>query len=193
MRKALTYWYIFIISLLLITSLAVVSCGKKPTTTEIKETKSTNNTEAKYVFKSQTFKSLEIKDALAFSFPKIYTGATKVEDCDSLCNEKIKEALSKVNTSKTSGDNSYKFYYDALNDQLVLNVELGETVTQLNDSIKIKNQLIEKLENNVRIEPKPYVPTIIKYLAFFGGFCAAFIATFLIIKLTLFFRSKIPV
>ncbi len=189
MRKALTYWYVFIISLLLITSLAVVSCGKKPTTTEIKETKSTNNTEAKYVFKSQTFKSLEIKDAFSFSFPQIYTGATKVEDCDSLCNQKIKEALSKVNTSKTSGDNSYKFYYDALNDQLVLNVSLGETVTQLNDSIKIKNQLIEKLENNVKEVPVKYIPVFVKYLAGFGALCAAFI----LIKVVLYFQSKIPV
>ena len=171
----------------------MTSCGKKPTTTEIKESKTTNDTEAKYVFKSQNFKSLEVKDAFTFSFPKIYTGATRVQDCDSLCNQKIKEAISKVNTSKTSGDNSYKFYYDKFNDQLVLNVQLGATVTQLTDSVKIKNQRIEKLENNVKIVPKPYVPKLIKYLAGFGALCAASLATFLIFKITLFVRSKIPV
>ena len=188
MKKALFFWYAFLLTLLVMTS-----CGKKPTTTETKESKTTNDTETKFVFKNQTFKSLEIKDNFAFSIPKIYTGATRVQDCDSLCNKKIREALSKVNTSKTSGDNSYKFYYDKLNDQLVLNVQLGETVTQLNDSIKIKNQRIEKLENNVKIVPKPYVPKLIKYFAIFGALCAASLATFIIIKATRFIKSKIPV
>ena len=46
---------------------------------------------------------------------------------DPILDAKIDEILSRINTSKTSGDNSYRFYYDAQLRELRAEFEIGET------------------------------------------------------------------
>lgn len=138
MKKALIYWFVFLITLLVLTS---CKC-KHQTLNNVTENDSINTTKNVYKFNSVIDRSLAINDVFKIGFPTIVTGAKNVEDCDSLCNQKIKEALSNVKTSKTSGNNSYKFYYDKYTNELVLNANLGETINKYQDSVTIlKNEL----------------------------------------------------
>lgn len=56
---------------------------------------------------------------------------------DSLVNAKVDEILQKLNTSKTSGDNSYKLLYDKLTKQLEFYTKIGQTA---NEKTKVKQQ-----------------------------------------------------
>jgi hypothetical protein len=61
---------------------------------------------------------------------------------DSAVNDKVDQILSKLNTTKSSGDNSYTLYYDLLSRQLNFEAAIGETVNQstTSDSKLIKNK-----------------------------------------------------
>lgn len=45
-------------------------------------------------------------------------------------DQKVDEILSKLNSAKSSGDNSYKLYYDLLNRQIQFETTIGETTNQ---------------------------------------------------------------
>lgn len=178
----------FLLSLLFVTSMAV-SCAKKPIASDVQKNDSIAATSNNVHYTNTLEKSKAINDVFAFTLPKIITGATKVQDCDSLCNQKIKAALANQSTSKTSGDNSYKFYYDKYKNQFVLNVELGETIKQQKDSIAILNKSLSTNKLNIKTIPVQFIPKWIEYLAAFGALSIIFLA----IKTILFIQSKIPV
>lgn len=163
------------------------SCGRKPI--ESKETINTKSVSNNNVyFKNELQKSLAINDTFSYGLPYIFTGAQKVQDCDSLCNQKIKEALSNVNTSKQSGNNSYKIYYDKFKNQIVITTKLEETVNQQKDSLVSKDKQIEILKANKTTIPEPYIPTPVKWLSFFG----ILFIIYILYRITSFFKLKIP-
>lgn len=120
-----------IITLFFIISLVVVSCSSAKKITkedtlienEIKRSDSARN---KVV-------NQEINDQLITSVVQSQTGNTSL---DSLVNAKVDEVLSKLNTSKISGDNSYKLIYDKLKRQLEFNARIGQTQ---NDKLAVQN------------------------------------------------------
>jgi len=69
-------------------------------------------------------KNKAIKDIVQLLVPK-----TKSNDSDfnKQVDKKVDETLSKLNTRKTSGDNSYKLHYNLLKRQLEFEAKVGET------------------------------------------------------------------
>ncbi|MCL9806802.1 hypothetical protein NAT51_14805 [Flavobacterium amniphilum] len=70
---------------------------------------------------------------------------------DSLVNAKVDEILSKLNTSKNSGDNSYKLIYDRLTKQLEFYAKIAQTK---NENTAVKN---EKAKTIIQVKKIPVV------------------------------------
>lgn len=70
---------------------------------------------------------------------------------DSLVNAKVDEILSKLNTSKNSGDNSYKLIYDRLTKQLEFYAKIAQTK---NENTAVKN---EKAKTIIQVKKTPVV------------------------------------
>jgi hypothetical protein len=70
---------------------------------------------------------------------------------DSVVNAKVDEILSKLNTSKNSGDNNYKLIYDKLKKQLEFNVQIAQTQ---NENTTVKN---EKVKTIIQVKKIPVV------------------------------------
>ena len=114
-----------ILLLMFTTLLSLTGCsGTKKTTetTVIKEKEKTSITNTDSVKKTVVNK--EIKDVLSTPVSKSDTGNKMF---DSIVDAKVREILKKLNTSKQSGDNSYKLTYDELKDLLEVHVTVGET------------------------------------------------------------------
>jgi hypothetical protein len=70
---------------------------------------------------------------------------------DSMVNAKVDEILSKLNTSKNSGDNNYKLIYDKLKKQLEFYVQIAQTQ---NENTAVKN---EKAKTIIQVKKIPVV------------------------------------
>jgi len=70
---------------------------------------------------------------------------------DSLVNAKVDEILSKLNTSKDSGDNSYKLIYDKLTKQLEFYSKIAQTK---NENTDVKS---EKAKTIIQVKKIPVV------------------------------------
>ncbi len=70
---------------------------------------------------------------------------------DSMVNAKVDEILSKLNTSKNSGDNNYKLIYDKLKKQLEFYVQIAQTQ---NENTAVKN---EKVKTIIQVKKIPVV------------------------------------
>lgn len=70
---------------------------------------------------------------------------------DSMVNAKVDEILSKLNTSKNSGENNYKLIYDKLKKQLEFYVQIAQTQ---NENTAVKN---EKVKTIIQIKKIPVV------------------------------------
>jgi hypothetical protein len=175
-KKAWAWWVGFMI---VMASLAgMVSCGRRPsTTTDTLHTE--NNSEATHVrheTNTEIAKNGAIFDQLIATLGKLKTADPK---CDSICQEAADQYLSQINHLKISGDNRYQLIYDALNKQLKLNVEMGETINELRtekrDSIAVRLRTILTRTNTTKLIPVPYVPDFWRYSAYLGWAFAAYL------------------
>ena len=117
--------------ILLFTFLAVLFCtGCKsvhpPVVETITTTTNTAKTETTQIFVNR---NKAIIDSLKLVIGKYKTAKP---ECDSITNAAIADVLSRINSSKSSGDNKLGFYYDKLNQTLVAYGQIAETL----DSIK---------------------------------------------------------
>ena len=60
---------------------------------------------------------------------KVQESATGDRDFDEAVNKAVDRILSSINFTKTSGDNSYKMYYDLLERTMKMEAKIGETKT----------------------------------------------------------------
>ena len=112
--------------ILALTSCSLLNLGSKKVTETNKETTQIEKTEIKKDSIKTEIVSKKIDDAITIEVP--------VSDPE--VDAKIDEILSKLNLSKSSGDNSYRFYYDAKLRELRAEFEIGET----KDSEVIKSE-----------------------------------------------------
>ncbi len=111
-----------IIILFFIFSLVITSCSSaKKLTKEVTliENEINRNDSIK-----NTVVNKEINDKIITSVIQSQTGNASL---DSLVNAKVDEILSKLNTSKNSGDNSYNLIYDKIKRQLEFNARIAQT------------------------------------------------------------------
>jgi hypothetical protein len=111
-----------IIILFFIFSLVVTSCSSAKKLT--KEDTLLENKIKRIDSIKQKVVNQEINDKLITSVIQSQTGNASL---DSLVNAKVDEILSKLNTSKNSGDNSYNLIYDKIKRQLEFNARIAQT------------------------------------------------------------------
>jgi hypothetical protein len=120
-----------IITLFFIISLVVTSCSSAKKLTK-EDTLIENEIQRRDSIKN-TVVNKEINDKLITPVAQSQTGNASL---DSLVNAKVDEILSKLNTSKNSGDNSYSLIYDKLKKQLEFNARIAKTQ---NDKLAVQN------------------------------------------------------
>lgn len=97
-----------------------------------------------------------VHDTLYIPLPAVHTGSAP---CDSLCQQQLTDALSRLATAKHSSGNSYGIYYDKYRQQLVLYQQLQEQLNSRQRSTVVQTQKI----------PVPYTPLYTKILAWIGA------------------------
>ena len=113
-----------IIKLLILTllSLVFISCSSA------KKQKQENTILKSEIQKRDSLKSVIINQAIDDKLiTPVVQSSTGNRKLDSLVNAKVDEILSKLNTSKDSGDNSYKLIYDKLAKQLEFYSKMAQT------------------------------------------------------------------
>jgi ATP-dependent Lon protease len=141
MKKSITY------SLLLIACcILFASCSS------VKKIKEENTMLKSEIHKRDSIKSIVINqvidDKLITPIAQSNTGNSVF---DSLVNAKVDEILSKLNTSKKSGDNSYKLIYDKLTKQLEFYSKMAQTK---NENTAVKS---EKINTIIQVKKIPVV------------------------------------
>ena len=121
MKKTITKY--FTISLLLVLlSFVFIGCSSA------KKYKQENTLLKSEIQKRDSLKSVIINQAIDDKLiTPVVQSSTGNPVLDSLVNAKVDEILSKLNTSKNSGDNSYKLIYDKLAKQLEFYSKMAQT------------------------------------------------------------------
>lgn len=141
MKKSITYLVLLIASCILFTS---CSSAKK-----IKEENTLLKSE---IQKRDSIKSVVINQAIDDKLiTPVVQSNTGNAVFDSLVNAKVDEILSKLNTSKDSGDNSYKLIYDKLTKQLEFYSKIAQTK---NENTTVKS---EKAKTIIQVKKIPVV------------------------------------
>ena len=132
MKKTITKY--FTISLLLVLlSLVFIGCSSA------KKYKQENILLKSEIQKRDSLKSVIINQAIDDKLiTPVVQSSTGNSVLDSLVNAKVDEILSKLNTSKNSGDNSYKLIYDKLAKQLEFYSKMAQTKNE-NTATKTTN------------------------------------------------------
>lgn len=102
-----------------------------------------------------------VHDTLYIPLPAVHTGSAP---CDSLCQQQLTDALSRLATAKHSSGNSYGIYYDKYRQQLVLYQQLQEQLNSRQRSTVSTQQTVVQTQKI----PVPYTPLYTKILAWIG-------------------------
>lgn len=134
-----------IIALLLVVSLCFLGCSatkkvKQESSVFLKETSQKDSIQNVVITR-------EIADSLITPIVQSNSGNVAV---DSLVNAKVAEILSKLNTTKHSGDNSYTLFYDTLKKQLELYVKIAQSKNE-NTAVSNKGQKIIIKEQKIPV------------------------------------------
>lgn len=143
MKKLIHYIVLFFISSMVLTSCSSAKKMKQENIllkTEIQKRDSIKN----------TFINKAVDDKLITPITQSQTGNVVF---DSLVNAKVDEILSKLNTAKNSGDNSYKLIYDKLKKQLEFYAQIAQTQ---NENTVVKH---EKIKTIIQVKK---IPVLVK-------------------------------
>ena len=105
-------------------------------------------------------------------------------DFNKKVDEKVDEILAKLNTTKTSGDNSYRLYYNLLKRQVEFEAKIGETQnenTTTNSEEKTEKTTEEIIDTYIykRITTMPWYLWGAIYFMFFDGKIASLLSNFI--------------
>ncbi|WP_300568443.1 hypothetical protein [Flavobacterium sp.] len=175
MRKFITFLMLLITSCILLTS-----CSSA------KKIKQENTLLKNEIRKRDSIKSIVVNQAIDDKLiTPIAQSNTGNAIFDSLVNVKVDEILSKLNTSKKSGDNSYKLIYDKLTKQLEFYAKIAQTK---NESTTVKD---EKAKTIIQVKKIPVIveKPLSKLEKVFIGF-GILAAVYIMGKIILFIRKK---
>ncbi len=179
MRKPILYFIVLLV-ILFSASLFLVSCKSQQPIQE--KTVVIENNQRVIDSLRELLINKAIEDKLNIKVPGSNTGNANL---DSIVNKAVADILSKINYSKTSGDNSFEILYDALKRELVVNAKVGQTTssnTKVTDT-KTSDKTIDKIKE-VPVN-KPYTK-LEKTLMCLG----LLVVLFLLYRAIVFFRSK---
>lgn len=115
---------LIIIILLLFTSCSLLNLGSKKITEKTSEIKQTEKIEIKNDSTSVEVVNKEIDDKASIKVAESNTGD---RDFDEAVNRAVTNILSSINFEKSSGDNSYKMWYDVKEQMMKMEAKIGET------------------------------------------------------------------
>lgn len=166
--------------LLILLSLVFISCSSA------KKYKQENTLLKSEIQKRDSIKSTVINQAIDDKLiTPVIQSNTGNAVLDSLVNAKVDEILSKLNTSKNSGDNSYKLIYDKLAKQIEFYSKIAQTQNEKTATKTMNNKTIIRIKKiPVEIE-KP----LSKLEKFFMGL-GILTVLFLGYKTVVFIRNK---
>ena len=162
----------------------MTSCrAKKETidTTVISDSQSRDSSNVREINKA-------IDDKTSLYIPPVKTPQA---ECDSLCDEAVKNILKGLNFTKQSGSNEYSLLYNENTRLLTLLAKMGETKSETIKVTKVRTKTITR--TITKKIPVRYVPDWIKWFAMFGGLSVAGIIAWLIYKAkTIWLPKKLP-
>lgn len=166
--------------LLALFSLVFISCSSA------KKYKEENTLLKSQIQKRDSLRSVIINQAIDDKFiTPVVQSNTGNRELDSLVNAKVDEILSKLNTSKNSGDNSYKLIYDKLAKQLEFYSKMAQTKNE-NTAIKTSNDKTIIQIKKIPIEIKKPLSKLEKFLIGLG----ILTLLFLVYKAVVFIKNK---
>ena len=154
-------------------------------TKRIVEKKATKVTTEKVEVKKDSTNVVEKNKAIADKLDIAVTNAkTSDADFNKKVDQKVDEILAKLNTTKTSGDNSYKLYYNLLKRQVEFEARIGETQnenTTTNLQEKTEKTTDEIIDTYIytKITTAPWYLWIALYFMFFDGKIASLLSNFI--------------
>lgn len=177
MRKYLIFNLLFLLVLLL-----MMGCKTSQPISEVKETTIVNQDSINLV--KLTIRNQAIVDSL-----KIIIGSIKTEkkECDSVCQTAIDRLLSQLNTSKKSGANAYNVNYNPKDKSLNFNSKIGATENKITkEYYRITKTIKFYYTKEIPVE-KPLAKWQLALMIL-----GAATVGYLILKITLFIRTKMP-
>ena len=179
MKQTITKY--FTISLLLVL-LSLVFIGCCPT----RKYKQENTLLKSEIQKRDSLKSVIINQAIDDKLiTPVVQSSTGNPVLDSLVNAKVDEILSKLNTSKNSGDNSYKLIYDKLAKQLEFYSKMAQTKNENTDTRTINEKTVIQIKK-IPIEIEKPLSKLQKFLMVLGIVTLLFIG----FKIVVLIRNK---
>ncbi|QEE49637.1 hypothetical protein FUA48_08585 [Flavobacterium alkalisoli] len=184
MKKLIThplfYWFSFILLMLAI-SVLPIGCGafKRPQKVVVQTENKTNIDSLLLEIKKLTKVNREINDKTSIYIPDLNTGN---DECDSICNARMREMLVTVNRVIESGNNKYQLLYNEHSKTIDLLAKMAET----QDSNTETNREQFKSEESEVVKPViiKVIPAFWRYSAYLGWAAA------LLIVFTIFNRVK---
>ena len=166
--------------LLALFSLVFISCSSA------KKHKEENTLLKSEIQKRDSLKSVIINQAIDDKLiTPVVQSNTGNRALDSLVNAKVDEILSKLNTSKNSGDNSYKLIYDKLAKQLEFYSKMAQTKNE-NTATKTTNDKTIIQIKKIPFEIKKPLSKLEKFLMGLGILTLLFLGY----KTVTFIRNK---
>lgn len=181
MKKALAYFFAMLM-ILLLSSLFLISCKSKQLPPDVRQEVFKQKDSSSHIKTIDNSKA--IIDSLRIDIGKIKTSKP---ECDSVTQIAIENLLRTLNTSKQSGDNSYKIQYNQLLKRLDLIIKIGATKNVQNNDYQIKEISSDRYITRT-ITIKERLPKWQLYLMIIG------IGTilYLVIKVLLLIRKFVP-
>lgn len=134
----LIIWYAFLLILFLITS---ASCGSVAKNKDAKEI----DTQSSIATSDSTKTKIVIREALNDSLKvKIGEIRTAKPECDSVCQVKIDEILSQIDSKKSSSKSELGFLYDKYKKTLIAYGKIQQSYDSIHSSSKVKNYKLKK-------------------------------------------------
>jgi Fe2+ transport system protein B len=147
-----------------------------------------NNTSKKSIEKLEVRKDssniVEKNKSISDKLDLIVTSSkTDDKNFNKKVDSKVDEILAKLNTSKKSGDNSYKLYYNLLKRQVEFEAKIGETKnenTVTNTEEKTEKTTEEIIDTYIykRVTTMPWYLWIVIYFMLFDGKIASLLSNF---------------
>lgn len=166
MKKALIYWFAF---LLLLASTSFLFVGCKATPAETKHTIE-KTIETKIDSVSTIKISKAIQDSLLIKINEIRTAKP---ECDSITNAEIKNVLQRLNNAKKSGNNEFGVFYDQIKNEVVIYANIKEQIER--DTAVLKAMLSDFKEMKQETIVKKVYPRWLVILAILGGLFILFL------------------
>lgn len=153
---------VLLISITLVFLLTILNgCASKPI-------ESTHTIERIIEHRMDSVKTTQINAAIVDSLViKIAKVKTAKPECDSITQATLDQVLKQLNTSKKSGYNEAKVYYDDILKQIILTLKQAETKTE-NSNTKIADTDTSRAKEIVQI-PVEYIPWWVQFLAYVGA------------------------